>query len=326
MKRLREAMLEYLLRSDGEFVSGALLARQLGVSRTAVWKAVRELSEQGYNIESVTAKGYRLSSDNNRLSGEIISAILARDGLCREIISLDETESTNDYAKSLAVSGASHGTVVVADRQTSGKGRTGRNFVSPQGTGVYISVIIRPDFPLEYTQLITSASACAVASAIDSLCGCSCGIKWVNDIYINSKKICGILTEGSVNLETNSLEFAVVGVGINVRSVKKIFSEELLTRASSIYDELGFCPDRNILCAEFIKSLDFYLQKIRTKDFLEEYRQREILTGNPITAVSGNRCISGEAVGIDDNANILIKTQSGEIIALNSGEASVRKL
>lgn len=320
---VKEALIKTLAENNGEYISGAALAEQLGVSRNAVWKAVKALEAEGYAIESVTSKGYRMSADNNRISAGFISSKLETESLGRNIILFDEIDSTNNEAKKIAAAGEAHGTVVIADRQTMGKGRMGRSFVSPAGTGVYMSVIIRPDISVESVGLITSAAAVAAAEAVEKVCGQKIMIKWVNDLYLNDKKICGILTEASMGLEMKALDYAVIGIGINVRSVRGMFDEELSSRASSIEDETGVRPDRNVLCAEILNRLEFWLSSIERRDFLHEYRRREYLTGKLITANVGNSSIVGSAVGIDNNANLMIELPGGEIKHLNSGEANL---
>ncbi len=320
---VKEALIKTLAENNGEYISGAALAEQLGVSRNAVWKAVKALEAEGYAIESVTSKGYRMSADNNRISAGFISSKLETESLGRNIILFDEIDSTNNEAKKIAAAGEAHGTVVIADRQTMGKGRMGRSFVSPAGTGVYMSVIIRPDISVESAGLITSAAAVAAAEAVEKVCGQKIMIKWVNDLYLNDKKICGILTEASMGLEMKALDYAVIGIGINVRSVRGMFDEELSSRASSIEDETGVRPDRNVLCAEILNRLEFWLSSIERRDFLHEYRRREYLTGKLITANVGNSSVVGSAVGIDNNANLMIELPGGEIKHLNSGEANL---
>ncbi|MBR1591529.1 MAG: biotin--[Ruminococcus sp.] len=316
---VKETVLKQLAASEGEYISGAALARNMNISRNAVWKVVKSLEKEGFSIEAVTSKGYRISEDNNKLSEDIIKAVEKSD---RDIIVLDEVDSTNDYAKKLAARGAKNGTAVIADRQTAGKGRMGRNFVSPPGCGVYISIIIRPKFGIETSPLITSAAACAAANAIEMLCKENVGIKWVNDLYMNDKKICGILTEASMGLEMRSLDYAVIGIGINVGKNDE-FDSELRRRASSIEECTGKKIDRNRLCAEILRLIDIYLENPESREYLEEYRKREILTGHEITAQTGGTSIRGIAEGIDDNANLIVRLADGSKIHLGSGEATL---
>ena len=323
---VKDSLLKAFAESGGNYISGSALAEQLGVSRNAVWKAVKVLENEGYVIESVTARGYRLAMESNHLSEHLIASKVEASVLGNKIIVLDEVDSTNNYAKRATAKDFSHGTVIVADRQTSGKGRMGRSFISPSGKGLYMSVILRPDFSIKTAPLITSAAAVACAEAIESLCRADVRIKWVNDLYIGGKKICGILTEASVDMEMRALDVAVVGIGINVRKIADSFDEELRSRASSIEDETGEVLDRNELCAAIINHFEQYLGKIENREYLREYRRRELLTGNIITANVGSESITGKAVGIDRNANLMIETENGIVRSLSSGEANLCRI
>lgn len=320
---VKEALLKTLAENKESYSSGAALAGKLGVSRNAVWKAVKSLEADGYSIESVTSKGYRLSADNNRLSEKFISAKLTAKSLGKSIKVYDEIDSTNSAAKEMGTAGAAHGTVIIAEKQTMGRGRLGRTFVSPSGTGLYMSIIIRPEINLEDAGFITSTAAVAVAEAVEKLIDREVQIKWVNDLYMNERKICGILTEASLGLEMKSLDMAVIGIGINVRSVKDVMPEELSSIATSIEDETGIAVDRNELCAEVLNRLEYWLDKIESHEFLFEYRRREYLTGKLITANVGGETLVGNALGIDNNANLMIELPDGEIRHLGSGEASL---
>ncbi len=321
---VKEILINRLSLSDGEYISGAELARQIGVSRNAVWKAVKSLENDGYIIESVTSKGYRIASQSNKLSAEIITSKLTAKKLGKRIIILDKTDSTNNYAKNIAAKGAVHGTVVVADTQTAGKGRLGRNFVSPFGMGLYMSVIIRPTFSIDVAALITSAAAVASAEAVEKLCGNDVHIKWVNDLYMNGRKICGILTEASMGLEISSPDYVVIGIGINVRKFE--FDDELGKRVSSIETETGKIINRNELCALVLDRLEYYMYNLEKRSHIDEYKRRELLTGNIITASIGTEKIMGRAVGIDDNANLIIETENGGRRNLSSGEANLVRI
>lgn len=323
---VKSELLATLAKAGGEFISGAALADELGVSRNAVWKAVKSLEGEGYSISSVTSKGYRLNEDNNRISVDLIAPFLNTKLLGRNMTVYDELESTNNTTKELDSGSAPNGTTIIADKQTAGRGRIGRSFVSPAGTGLYMSTLVRPEFSLEYAPMITAAAACAAAEAVEKLCGAPVKIKWVNDLYMNDKKICGILTEASFGLEMRTLDCAVIGIGINVRSTKEFFGEELNKTASSIQDETGVIVNRNRLCAEVLNNLEVYLGKIVDRSFLHEYRRREYLTGHVVTANIGNEKIIGEAIGVDENANLIVRLPSGKEKHLNSGEANLCRI
>ena len=323
---VRDSLLKAFAEAGRNYISGSALAEQLGGSRNALWKTVKALESEGYIIDSVTAKGYRLSAESNHLSAPLISAKVKASVIGSRIVVLDETDSTNNYAKEITAKGTPNGTVIVADRQTAGKGRMGRSFVSPAGKGLYMSVILHPDFSIQTAPMITSAVAVATAEAIESLCKADVKIKWVNDLYLNGKKIVGILTEASVDMEMRALDIAVIGIGINVRSVGDSFDAELSSRATSIQDETGAVLDRNELCAAVINRLDACLDKIENREYLREYRRRELLTGNMITARVGSETVTGKAVGIDRNANLMIETENGIVRSLSSGEANLCRI
>lgn len=260
----------------------------------------------------------------NKLSAERITACDKSDNTAREIHLLDVIPSTNTYAKELAAKGAPHGTAVVADHQTGGKGRLGRRFESPSDVGLYMSVIIRPDFDISLSPMITSAAAVAAAEAIEALCGENIRIKWVNDLYLNGCKICGILTEAALNPQMKRLDYAVIGIGINVR--KCDFPDEIKAIATSIEAETGKIIDRNELCGEILNRLEHHLKNMNTKAHLSEYRRRELLTGNYITANSGGEAVEGYAVGIDSSANLILRHSDGSERRLVSGEANLCRI
>ncbi|MBP7185708.1 MAG: biotin--[acetyl-CoA-carboxylase] ligase [Ruminococcus sp.] len=320
---IKQTLLNTLAEADGGYISGAAIAEKLGVSRNAVWKTVKALEADGFVIESVTSKGYRLSADSNRISADLIAPLLTTKEIGRNMQVFSEIGSTNTAAKKLASERVANGTVIIADKQTEGRGRMGRSFESPSGTGIYMSLVLYPEFGLECAPLITSAAACAVAEAIDEVCGCDVSIKWVNDLYLNGRKICGILTEASLGLEMKNLDHAVIGIGVNVRSVRNVFGEELGNIATSIEDETGVKADRNVLCGAMLNKLEHYLGMVESREFLNEYRRRELLTGNTITANVGGNTLTGMAMGIDDNANLIIKLPDGKLKKLGSGEASL---
>lgn len=323
---VKESVLNVIAESGENYVSGAQLADTIGVSRNAVWKAVKCLESEGFVIDSASSKGYRISPENNKLCKEFISAELTTSYIGKNIIVLDETDSTNNYAKKLASTGAENGTAVIADHQISGKGRLGRKFVSPSGKGLYVSIIIRPKWEIEAAQLITACTACAASEAVEKVCGHEADIKWVNDLYMNGKKICGILTEASISLETKSLDYAIIGIGINVLSAKDCLDSELLSVASSIEDEAKVKISRNKLCSAVLNELEIYLNDMESRNFLGFYRAHEILIGNEITANINGAQISGKAVGIDDNACLIMELPDGTRKNINSGEASLCRI
>jgi len=320
---VKENVLKELLRTDS-FVSGQELAESLSVSRNAVWKAVKNLENDGYIIDAVNNRGYRLKNGYKFLSAEIIQNGLDTKEYGKNIYVLDEVDSTNNYAKKLASSGALNGTAVISDYQTAGKGRMGRSFFSPKGTGLYMSVIIRPDIDMISAQLITSCTAVAVSEAVEKLCGSDVKIKWVNDLFLNGRKLCGILTEASMSFEEKKLEYAVIGIGVNIKTSENI-SDELKSVMTSIEEETGKLIDRNYLCSEILNNLERHILNLQTRDFMEGYRQRLFIFGKRVEIIQNNIKRTGKAVDIDRNANLIVRLDDDSEITVNSGEARIIK-
>lgn len=211
---VKEAVLSSLIKNAGSFISGEELSNSMDVSRTAIWKAIKALKDEGHIIEAVTNKGYMLVSTSDLVTETSLREALPDKYKSNCIQIYNTLGSTNTHAKHLALDGAPHGTVVLAHQQTEGKGRLGRSFDSPL-SGIYLSMVIKPSFDPMLSTLITNAAAVAVSEAIDEVCGLESRIKWVNDIYISGKKVCGILSEGLTDFETGQIESIIVGIGIN---------------------------------------------------------------------------------------------------------------
>jgi len=320
---LKDKVLAVLEENKGKSVSGSEIARSVGMTRSAVWKAVKTLREEGYSICAVTNRGYCLSEESDFLSEPSIVPNLRTKALGRKIDVFKTIDSTNNFAKSLAQLGAVHGTTVVSEVQTQGKGRMGRDFYSPMGMGVYMSVILRPKLSVEHSLLITSCAAVAVAEAIENVSGIECKIKWVNDIYAGGKKLCGILTEASVDVEQGGLEYAIVGMGINVQNVT--FPKNLTDIATSVKMESGKSVSRSQLAAEILNCLEERLETIRDKSFLEEYRKRSNVIGTRIEVTHNEISEEMDCIGIDEIGRLLVRLDSGEEKALTSGTVRIVK-
>ena len=239
-----------------------------------------------------------------------------------DVIFLEEAQSTNTLLKELAAKGAKEGTVLIARRQSGGKGRLGRSFFSYEG-GLYISLLLRPNGSVQSALQITVCAAVATALAIEKITGINCGIKWVNDIYLNDKKVCGILTEGAINPQTQTLSFAVLGIGINISHPKEDFPEELKDIACSLYEDSapdGLYPQ---LCAEIINNFFQLYKAPHDNSYLEEYRRRSILTDKEVTYIKDGENHIAKVIGIDDTAALILE-ENGETLKLSAGEVSVR--
>ena len=315
----KEAVYAALAERDG-YLSGSVLARTLGVSRNSIFKAVEQLRREGVPIEAAPNRGYRLLPEA-ALRAQSISARLETAQLGRNLEVAALLSSTNDVAKQRAADGAPHGTVIVADHQSAGRGRRGRCFFSPPGCGVYMSVILRDGLSAEKVGLLTSAAAVAVAEAIESFVPAAVQIKWVNDLLIDGKKICGILTEGSLYAENGEYEYAVLGIGINVGTVD--FPPELETVATSIQAATGTAVDRAALIAAILGQLERTLATMEDGAFLAESRRRSAVLGKTVTVLQGNDRYPARAVEIDSQGRLVVETDAGRRTVL-SGEVSLR--
>lgn len=320
---LKQQVLKILEENRGNSVNGSNLAEQLFVTRSSIWKAVKALQKDGYNITAVTNKGYCLQQDNDIVSAESITPYL-RAGAKDFILDVRESvTSTNTVAKEMAAKGAKAGTVIIAREQTEGRGRMGRTFYSPNSTGVYFTIILRPDLSLENSLLITTSAAVAVAQAIEAVANVKADIKWVNDIFVGNKKVCGILTEASLNFENGGLEYAVVGIGINISSTS--FPDEIKSVAGSVFSEKpGDAPVTSMLVAEVLNKISNCMDSLTDKKYLEEYRKRSFLLGKDIIVIRGTETIPAKAITIDDKARLVVEFEDSHREALSSGEVSVR--
>ena len=316
---IREKALELL--GTGETVSGADMARELNVSRNAVWKVMTSLRQNGYDIEAVPNRGYRLVSVPDRLSEAEIRRWLNTKELGCELEIHERLDSTNNRAKTLAAAGAKHGMTVIADSQTGGRGRMGRSFFSPEHSGIYMTVILKPAISPDKAGLLTSLAAVAAARAVEKVSGADVKIKWVNDLYAGGKKICGILSEAGLGMETGRLDWAVVGIGIN--TAKMVFPEELRETASSVGNETGTAPDRNRLIAEILNEMEELYGDLETGAFLTESRKRSNVIGREITVITAGKQFPARAVDIDEEGRLIVETGEGRTV-LNSGEVSLK--
>ncbi len=321
MPSTKESVLWLLENARGESLSGQQLAQRLGVSRTAVWKAVEALKGEGHRIEAVSNRGYRLRTDSDVLTSSALAPWLPAGYDPALLHVYDQVESTNTTAKQLAAAGAPEGTFVVASRQSGGKGRRGRSFFSPQG-GVYCSIVLRPNLPAEESTRITTAAAVQVCRTIEEVCTIQPAIKWVNDLLVEGKKICGILTEASLDLETGMPEYVVLGVGVNLCAPEG-FPAELDPIAGALYGQLPPGLTRGRFAAELLARL-WGISALCTQDqVIEEYRRRCPLVGRTVRVV-GEAPRSARVLGITDSCGLLVEYADGARRELHSGEVSIR--
>jgi BirA family biotin operon repressor/biotin-[acetyl-CoA-carboxylase] ligase len=321
---IKQQILRMLESNRGRSVNGSLMAEKLSVTRSAIWKNIKQLQDEGYQINAVRNLGYCLEDSNDILTSESIAPYLRGKARHFNLDVRKTVSSTNTLAKKMAVAGASEGTVIIATEQTDGRGRMGRRFYSPNSTGLYLSLILRPKLDLNDSLLITTSAAVAVAKAIERHTKNDIQIKWVNDLFMNGKKVCGILTEASLNIENGGLEYAVVGIGINVTT--KDFPDDIQDIAGSIFSEKPEDkPIMSILAAEILNNLSVSMDNLTDHSYLLEYQERSFLLGKDILVLKGNDTFPARAIDIDDRARLLVEYPDGSKEALSSGEVSVKE-
>ena len=307
------------LSSGGEYISGEELAKEYGVSRAAVWKAVRALKESGCMIDSVTNKGYRLLSPADTLSADEIRSRLAETAAELEVIVLESVDSTNSEAKRMLANGFSGSALIAANEQTGGRGRLGRSFYSPKNTGVYMSFLLHTDLKLADAVRVTTAASVAVVKALKSVSGIEAEIKWVNDVYVDGRKVCGILTEAVSDFETATAKSVIIGIGINTSTID--FPDDIKDRASS----LGASePIRNALIAATANELTALCEDLSDGAFIDFYRAHSMIIGRSIEFYANNERRTGKALDIDSSGALIVLLPDGRKTALSSGEVTVR--
>ncbi|MEG2395837.1 MAG: biotin--[acetyl-CoA-carboxylase] ligase [Oscillospiraceae bacterium] len=320
----KEKLIELFEANKGEYFSGEDIAKALSISRTAVWKAVKQLQSDGYMIDAITNKGYSLSPKTDILSPLGIEKYLNFDFPKMEIVAFSTIASTNSYVREKAAEGKNTGYTVVSNEQTAGRGRLGRNFYSPPDTGLYISTLLRPKNNSANEALnITTMAAVAMCEAIESLSSQKAEIKWVNDIYVGGKKVCGILTDGSLEMESNTLEYAILGLGINIYRPKNGFPKEIKNTAGFLFDtpQNDF---KNCLAGEFLNKFMAYYNSKDKSIYINEYRKRSLVVGKKVKVISKGETKDALVIKIDDSCRLHIKYDDGKEEFLSSGEISIK--
>ena len=313
-----------LLRESGEYVSGQELCRQFGVSRTAVWKAIGQLKNEGYCIEAVKNKGYRLVSEKQVFGKYELESRMNTSWAGRPVFYFEELPSTNQQAKLDAENGAQEGTLIVADMQTAGRGRRGRSWNSPGGTNAYFTLVLKPDYDGELASMVTLVMGIAVAECLRKTWGVQACIKWPNDIVINGRKVCGILAEMSI--EREFIHYVVVGVGINVGEQE--FPEEIAQTATSLWQECGMPVSRAELIVNVMKAFESSYEVFRNErgfgGLLERYNELLVNRGREVRVLDPKGEFQGISRGVNEKGELLVERQDGTVAAVYAGEVSVR--
>ena len=319
---MKSRIVSVLKENDG-YISGEKLSEELGITRSAVWKHIEGLRQDGYEIESATNKGYRLISAPDLLNADVISHGLSDSLVGNSVVILRTVDSTNEEIKRLARKGAKEGIVAAAEKQTAGRGRFGREWSSENDGGLYFSFLLKPELPPADIASITLAAGYAVCLAIRDYTGLDARIKWPNDIIIGSRKLCGILTEMAA--QSDRIDYVIPGIGINVNN--RSFPKEIASKATSIYMETGKLTDRSKLLSEVLKKLSEVLTRFFVSlslDDIEHFRSICATIGREVTVMRSSQSITGTAYGITAEGELIIRTANGTELTVSSGEVTVQ--
>jgi len=312
-----------MFKKKGDYVSGEEMSRELGITRAGIWKRIEELRNKGYKIQASTAKGYKLVKSPEFSLEEL--EMLVQGEIGREIIFFKSIGSTNTAALELAEKGAPHGTVVIADRQSKGKGRLGRTWVSPPGSNIYMSVILRPEIEPKDATLLTIMTAVSCAKGVMKSTGLKAEIKWPNDLMISNKKLGGILTE--MKSDPDGIVFAVIGIGINVNSkTTKDFPPDIQGIATSIREELGKIQSRTFIIAEILKETEHWYKVLLTegrKPLFDEWKRLSSTLGRKVKVTVGDNVFTGVAEDIDKGGMLILRLPSGILKKISSGDLTM---
>ena len=324
----REKVLALLKESGSSFCSGEGMSQILGISRAAVWKAIDALRQEGYEISSIPRRGYRLERSPDLLSPGELSGALNNCVIGQNILCLNSVDSTNNYAKKLADEGAPHGTVVLTNHQTGGRGRRGNSFISPAGKGLYLSVLLRPNYPPAEVINLTAWIAVAVCNAMEQVIGERPGIKWTNDLILRQKKLCGILTEMGLEAESGELQYVVAGIGINVSQTNEDFGDEVSRLAISLEQALDRRIRRSDLAVAVIRALDRMMSDFPTQKetYLTRYRADCPTLGKEVRLIQKGETRVAFAQSIDDDFALVVRHEDGSLETVSAGDVSVRGL
>ena len=321
---VKQELLKILEQNREKDLSGQELAEHLQVSRTAIWKAMKALREEGYQIEGVNNRGYRLMEDTDVLSKKGVRLGM-KNTIIEKVMVFSSIDSTNLEIKRRALEGAKEGLVALAEEQTAGRGRLGRSFYSPAGTGIYMSMLLQPDLQATDAILITTAVSVAVVRAIRKITDLKPTIKWVNDIYLDDKKICGILTEAMTDFESGTISNVIPGIGINYREPEGGFPEEVRDVAGALTSSDVKIP-RNELVAAILDEFMTIYQELPNRSYMEDYRRWSNVIGNQVKYLERDVWHYAKAVGIDDNGGLQVVHEDGTCRTLSTGEITLRKL
>lgn len=323
---MKNAVLDELKKNKGKYISGEELSKKIGVSRTSVWKYINKLKEEGYVIESSTNKGYVLIESPDALYPNEIKGLMNTKLIGKEIIFLESVDSTNNYAKKMGEGEFQEGTLIIAEEQTAGRGRLGREWISPKGKGIWMTIMLKPDIKPEQAAQITLIAAFAVVLGIKNICNIDAMIKWPNDVVVNGKKLCGILTE--MGAEIDRINYLIAGIGINANIDEKDFADSGLNIATSIKIQKGRDIDRKLLISDIIKNFEElyinFIEKGSIEYIIKDYKKVSATLGKDVRILEKGEEWHGLALDINNQGHLIVKMDDGTIKEISSGEVSVR--
>jgi len=325
---MEEKVLAILEENYQQYVSGEDMAGRLFVTRANIWKAIKKLRGRGYSIQSSPQKGYCLTEKENYISSYLVSKFLSEKTV-EEITVLSTVDSTNNFAKALAVEGkVNH--LVISEEQTSGKGRRERSFFSPSKSGLYMSVILHPTMIVEDVQLLTICAALSVCGALAKIYSIQADIKWLNDVYINGRKVCGILTEGDIEIEILRYKYIVVGIGINTIFESKKLPENITSIYTALSEHTNVPIDRNQLAAEVMNAFYGYYRALEQdidnkKSIIQKYVEKSNVLGKKII-VNQDPDQVYTALDITEQGHLLVEDSKKEKKTLYTGDVSIKEL
>ncbi|WP_170007449.1 biotin--[acetyl-CoA-carboxylase] ligase [Bacillus fonticola] len=322
-QRVKDQLLQYMLSGEAEYVSGQQLAARIGCSRTAIWKAMEELKKEGFEIEAIRNKGYRLLNEHVKLYPARIQQLLSTNTFGRSVYVYDSVQSTQLLAHELAKEGAKEGTVVLAEEQTGGKGRMARPWHSAKGSGIWMSLLLRPTLPPQFTPQFTLLAAVAVTEAVQQVTGVSAEIKWPNDLLIDGKKTTGILTE--LQAEADRVDYIVMGIGINVHRTS--FPPELSQIATCLEEHACEPVDRTKLVCKILEKLETYnalYMEVGFEPIRRLWEARSYTIGKEVTLKTSTTTRTGIAIGLDENGTLLARDKDGELFSIYTADIHTR--
>lgn len=320
---MRRKTLKLLYEKGDEYISGEELSQILNVSRTAIWKHIKILRDEGYEIESLHGRGYKLIKNSEKLIPQVLEENTKTKEIGKRIIYFSSLDSTNTYAKNTAKE-LPHGTVIISEEQTGGRGRLGRDWFSPKGEGIWMSIILKPDIPPTEGMKMTQIAAAAVVKAIHRVLGLKVLIKWPNDLVYKGKKLCGVLTEMAGEL--NKIDYLIVGMGINANNLS--FSKDLETVATSLALHKGQPIDRQELIISILEEFEElyldYMKESNLSSSLKIVRNYSAVLGKNIYIIKGREKLKGQGLEIDDMGLLKVRYEDGSEETLYTGEVSIR--